>query len=79
MPSGPAGLQSGPRRPVGRIGPAYNRAVDYIIALIPSIGTGILFYVVIRAFVNADRNERAALERIEAEAVSKEYSTPPKV
>ena len=36
-------------------------------ALLPSIGTGILFYVVIRALVNADRNERNALRRLDEE------------
>lgn len=33
--------------------------MDYIIALAPSIGLGLLFYIVIRAFVTADRRERA--------------------
>jgi hypothetical protein len=42
--------------------------VDHLLALVPSVGTGILFFVVIRAMVNADRNERAALERMDREA-----------
>lgn len=33
--------------------------MDYLIAIAPSIGVGILFYVVIRAFITADRRERA--------------------
>lgn len=41
--------------------------VDHLLALVPSIGTGILFFVVIRAILNADRNEREALRRAEAE------------
>ena len=36
-------------------------------ALVPSIGVGFLFYLAIRALVNADRNERAALARMDAE------------
>lgn len=39
--------------------------VDYVIAVIPSIGVGLLFYFVIRAIVNADRNERKAIARLE--------------
>lgn len=38
-----------------------------LVALVPSIGVGFLFYLAIRALVNADRNERAALARLEAE------------
>lgn len=34
--------------------------MDYLIAVAPSIGVGILFYFVVRAFVTADRRERAA-------------------
>jgi hypothetical protein len=45
--------------------------VDYIVALIPSVGTGLLFYFVIRAFVNADRNEREAIRRLEEESLRK--------
>jgi hypothetical protein len=45
--------------------------VDYLVALLPSIGVGILFYIVIRALVNADRNERAALKRFEEEDAGK--------
>jgi len=36
-------------------------------ALAPSIGVGFLFYLAIRALVNADRTERAALAKLEAE------------
>ena len=39
-------------------------------ALIPSIGVGVLFYVAMRAIVRADRNERAALARLDAEQES---------
>ena len=48
--------------------------VDYLVALLPSIGVGILFYIVIRALVNADRNERAALKRLDAEDARKASS-----
>ncbi|QTE29792.1 hypothetical protein [Pengzhenrongella sicca] len=35
-------------------------------ALIPSAGVAFLFYLAIRALVNADRTERAALARLDA-------------
>ena len=34
--------------------------MEYFVAIAPSLGVGILFYVVIRAFTTADRRERAA-------------------
>jgi hypothetical protein len=42
------------------IGPA-------LAALLPSIGVGLIFWLVIRALVNADRSERTALARMDAE------------
>ncbi|WP_448631250.1 hypothetical protein [Cellulomonas soli] len=36
-------------------------------AVLPSIGVGLLFWYVMRAVVNADRTERAALARMDAE------------
>ena len=38
-----------------------------VAALVPSIGVGFLFYLAIRALVNADRTERAALARMDAQ------------
>lgn len=38
-----------------------------IAALIPSIGVGILFWFVMRTVIRADRNERLAVARMEAE------------
>jgi hypothetical protein len=35
-------------------------------ALLPSVGLGVIFWVVIRAIMNADRTERAALARMDA-------------
>lgn len=35
-------------------------------AIIPSLGVGIIFWVAIRALMNADRTERAALARMDA-------------
>ena len=40
-------------------------------ALTPPIGVGILFTIAIRALMNADRNERAAMARMEAEEASR--------
>lgn len=36
-------------------------------ALLPSVGVGLIFWLVIRALMNADRTERAALARMDAE------------
>ncbi|SDS16290.1 hypothetical protein SAMN04489860_0939 [Paraoerskovia marina] len=49
-------------------------------ALVPSIGVGLLFWFAMRAVIRADRNERLAVARMEAEedardaAVSKDAS-----
>lgn len=61
--------ETGRSRSVSR--PTYTRAVDYLVALVPSLGTGLLFYFVIRAFVNADRNEREALRRLDEQEMRK--------
>ncbi|WP_040399516.1 hypothetical protein [Cellulomonas massiliensis] len=36
-------------------------------AVVPSIGVGLIFWFVMRAVVNADRNERRAIARFEAQ------------
>lgn len=48
-------------------------------ALVPSVGVGFLFYLAIRALVNADRTERAALARLDAEdrAAGRDSAEPP--
>ncbi len=38
-----------------------------LISIIPSIGVGLLFWYVMRAVIRADRRERAAIAKIEAE------------
>jgi hypothetical protein len=35
--------------------------------LVPSVGVGLLFWFAMRKIVRADRNERAALERLDAQ------------
>jgi len=44
-----------------------NPLVTALAALLPSIGVGLLFWFAIRALVNADRTERQALARMDAE------------
>lgn len=41
--------------------------MDYVIALAPTVGVGILFFVIMRVFLSADRRERAAQAKIDAE------------
>ena len=38
-----------------------------IAGLIPSVGVGLLFWFAMRKIVRADRNERAALERMDTD------------
>jgi hypothetical protein len=44
-----------------------NPLLTALAALLPSIGVGLLFWFAIRAVVNADRTERQALARMDAE------------
>jgi len=39
--------------------------MDFVVALVPSIGLGILFVVIMRAILLADRRERAAFRKFE--------------
>lgn len=39
--------------------------VDAALALVPSVGVGILFYFIIRSMIRADRTEREALKQLE--------------
>jgi hypothetical protein len=39
--------------------------LDALGALVPSVGVGLLFWFAVRAMINADRRERAALARLE--------------
>lgn len=41
--------------------------MENVLALVPSVGVAFLFYVVIRHMVQADRMEREALRRMEAD------------
>lgn len=41
--------------------------MPYAAALLPSIGVGYLFYVIIKNLLEGDRNERAAMARWEKE------------
>ncbi len=44
-----------------------NTVTAALAAVVPSIGVGVLFWLTIRALINADRNERAALARLDAQ------------
>ncbi|HLV04178.1 hypothetical protein [uncultured Georgenia sp.] len=39
--------------------------MDYVVALLPSIGLAIIFVIVMRAILLADRRERAAFREFE--------------
>jgi hypothetical protein len=45
-------------------------------ALTPPVGVGLLFYIAIRALMNADRNERTALARLQAEEDARRSAGP---
>jgi hypothetical protein len=52
--------------------------LDVLAGLLPTVAVGALFYVVIRAILHADRRERAALARMEAEErLAKEHRADP--
>jgi len=44
-----------------------NDVLPVLGALVPSVGVGLLFWFAMRYIVRADRNERAALARLDAE------------
>ena len=43
-----------------------NDVLPALGALVPSVGVGLLFWLAMRYIVRADRNERAALARLDA-------------
>lgn len=45
--------------------------MEYLIAIAPSLGVGILFYIVVRAFITADRRERAVDAEFRKEVVER--------
>ena len=44
-----------------------NDVMPYVIALVPSVGVGILFWIVIKNMIEGDRKERLAHSQWEAE------------
>lgn len=43
-----------------------NLAVQILAGLLPSVGVGFLFFIVIRSLVQADRRERMAAAKLDA-------------
>ncbi|GAB4069649.1 hypothetical protein GCM10028777_32290 [Angustibacter speluncae] len=52
--------------------------LDALGALVPSIGVGLLFWFAIRAMINADRRERAALAKLDAAEREMTTEMPPR-
>jgi hypothetical protein len=50
--------------------------IEFLLALVPSAGVLLLFWLVVKGFVEADRRERLAQARLEA---SREAADPPTV
>jgi hypothetical protein len=46
-------------------------------ALAPPVGVGFLFWMAIRALMNADRTERVAMARLEAEEQARRQGSEP--
>lgn len=72
----------GPRRSAADSGGGsewpYHGPMDHLVALVPSLGVGFLFFLAIRAMVHADRRERTAVRRLE-EADENRTDVPPSV
>lgn len=49
--------------------------MDYVVALLPSIGLGVLFVIILRAILLADRRERAAIREFEVQE-AQQVSSP---
>jgi len=47
-----------------------------VLALVPSVGVGLVFFIAIRSVVRADRNERAAMAELDRAAPA-QPQTPP--
>lgn len=41
-----------------------------VVALVPSVGVGWVFFIAIRSLVRADRNERAAMAKLDRDATA---------
>ena len=41
--------------------------VQALVALVPSVGVGLLFWLALRSIIQADRRERIALARLDAQ------------
>lgn len=50
-----------------------------IIGILPSIGVGLVFWYALRAVIRADRNERAALAELDAQADAAELDAQAEV
>jgi len=48
-------------------GADYHEGVDYIVAVTPSVGVGVLFFIIMRIIFTADRREREAARKWERE------------
>lgn len=46
--------------------------VEVIAAVVPSVGVGAIFWFALRAIIHADRRERIAIARMEAEEAARE-------
>ena len=51
---------------------------EVVAAVVPSVGVGLLFWFALRAIIQADRRERAAIARLDAEESAQAAGTAPK-
>jgi hypothetical protein len=49
---------------------AWSWIGDALVSLIPPVLVGLLFWVIMRSILNADKNERKAYQKIEADVVA---------
>jgi hypothetical protein len=54
-----------------------NGVLAVLAGVVPSLGLGLLFWYAMRAIVRADRTERAAEARLDAEADAAQHAANP--
>ena len=74
LPSRPPNRPSNPAEPDACDHGGMDAVIPYVLALVPTIGVGTLFYYVIKNILEGDRRERLAQSKWEAQQDAEEES-----